>query len=107
MPLGGVLTSAAGAPLQQARGNDSDRAAQDVSSQQRGDKLGDRADAAAGVGQTEEDQGSAERDADGRRMWERSPEGKSQQENTDEQHQPPPPVKDPTGNAGNALDLTG
>ena len=108
--LGGVLGSAAGSQLQQTRGKDTDRASQDVGNQQRSDKLGDKAEAAAGVGQTEEDQGTAERDADGRRMWEGSPEGNSpdEQENAEpddeqQEHQ----AKDPTGNTGNALDLTG
>ncbi len=63
-PLGGVLGSAAGSQLQQTRGSDKDRAAQDVGSQQTADKLGAHADRAAGVGQAEEDQGASERDAD-------------------------------------------
>ncbi|MCG8585564.1 MAG: hypothetical protein MI757_12710 [Pirellulales bacterium] len=108
-PLGGVLGSAAGSQLQQTRGKDTDRASHDVGNQQRADKLGDRAEAAAGIGQTEEDQGTAERDADGRKMWERSPDGDAQQQQpegevTDQQSRN---AKDPSGAAGNALDLTG
>ena len=109
-PLGGVLGSAAGSQLQQTRGKDSDRAASDVGNQQRSDRLADRASAAAGVGQTEEDQGTAERDADGRRMWEGSPDGSSQDQSTDEQDQEQQQqgrAKDPTGNTGTSLDLTG
>jgi hypothetical protein len=110
VPVGGVLSSAAGSQLQQTHGKDTDRASQEVSSQQRGDKLGDHADMAAGVGQTEEDQGTSERDADGRKMWEGPPQDNSQeQQQNDEQHseQQEHQPKDPTGEAGNALDLTG
>ena len=62
----------------------------------------------AGVGQTEEDQGTSERDADGRKMWEGRPDGQSQEQGKDEHNnQQQHKSKDPTGNAGNSLDLTG
>ena len=108
-PLGGVLGSAAGSQLQQSRGSDSDRAAQDVGSQKRADKLGDHADSAAGIGQTEEDQGTSERDADGRKMWEGRPDDQSKEQAGDGQddQQQQSKAKDPTGNSGTELDLTG
>lgn len=107
-PLGGVLAGAAGSQLAQTKGSDVERAAQDTGQQQRTDKLAQQADAAAGVGQTEEDQGTEERDADGRRMWEGPPDGSGQEQPGDEhQQQRKRQAKDPTGTAGNSLDLTG
>jgi len=103
--LGGVVGSAAGAPLSQTSGSDTERTQKDASASQRQVEGEKKAESAAGIGQTEEDQGTSDRDADGRRLWENqsSEENKSEDSNSE----PPRQAKDPTGNSGNALDLTG
>ena len=113
-PLGGIPASAAGAPLSQARGSDAERNAQDVNSSERRSQSADKAQKAAGIGQTEGDQEASERDADGRRLWE-DPPGAGTEDQAAEEKQPDetatpatkPPTKDAYGHAGNQLDLTG
>jgi hypothetical protein len=108
-PLGGVVGSAAGAPLSQTAGSDSERVQRDSVAQQRHADASQRAERAAGIGQTEQDQESSERDADGRRPWELSiSSDKSKDQPTD----PLAPIltrqsKDATGQSGTQLDLTG
>lgn len=104
-PAGGIAGSAAGAPLQ-SKGADSDRAAQEATAQQRQVDSQQAAEKASGVGQTEEDQETSERDADGRRLWEGDAETPSEPR-ADEQENPPGGSKDPTGESGNLLDLSG
>ena len=102
----GAFASAAGAPLSQLAGAETERASKDASVQQRQAKSNAKSEAAAGIGETEQDQGTSERDADGRRLWELPPEAARPGEEplpSVEHHQ----VKDPTGIAGNSLDLTG
>ncbi|MCA9247524.1 MAG: hypothetical protein KDA42_10425 [Planctomycetales bacterium] len=108
-PSSGILGSAAGAPLAQTKGNETTRASQQGSAQQRQLQNEKAADDAAGVGQTQEDQGASERDADGRRLWERAPErhdAETHPEETESAHEPPK-VSDPKGEAGGQLDLSG
>ena len=69
-PMSGVVGSAAGAPLSQTAGSETERAQKDSSAHQRQVEKDKKAADAAGIGQTEEDQGTSERDADGRRFWE-------------------------------------
>ncbi|WP_428305380.1 hypothetical protein [Lacipirellula sp.] len=102
----GAFASAAGAPLSQLAGAETERASKDAAVQQRQAKSDAKSEAAAGIGETEQDQGTSERDADGRRLWELPSEaGRPGAEPAPpiEHHQ----VKDPTGIAGNSLDLTG
>ncbi|WP_442484696.1 hypothetical protein [Aeoliella sp. SH292] len=106
--FGGIQGSAAGAPLSQVRGGDADRAQQSTASERvaTADK---KSEMASGIGTTEADQEAGERDADGRRLYEDTGE---QQSAGDEATEPsaagePPKVKDPTGQAGTQLDLTG
>ena len=66
---------------------------------------GDRqAENAAGVGTTEGDEAAGDRDADGRRLWERPTTPKPALSEDDETTAP---TKDPTGQSGSLLDLTG
>ena len=104
-PMSGVVGSAAGAPLSQTAGSETERAQKDSSAHQRQVETDKKAADAAGVGQTEEDQGTAERDADGRRFWEgdQQPTPDQAGEETEATRQ----AKDPTGSSGNSLDLTG
>lgn len=104
-PMGGVFGSAAGAPLSQTKGSESERAQRDVAAQQRESDTAQQAEQAAGIGQTDEDQGTSERDADGRRPWEIVARTNQDEEasNSEEHRQ----SKDLTGAAGTQLDLTG
>lgn len=101
----GTIGSVTTGQLQQTRSADADRAAQEVARQARTAASGQRAENAAGVGETEQDEATSERDADGRRLWERQ-DGRPPQEES-----PPPqePVasRDPTGQSGTQLDLSG
>ena len=108
-PMSGVVGSAAGAPLSQTSGSETERAQKDASAHQRQVDTDKKAADAAGIGQTEEDQGTSERDADGRKMWEGQPDGKSKEHAGEGQknQQQQSKAKDPTGNSGNELDLTG
>jgi len=107
LPLSGIVSSAAGAPLSQTAGSETERAQKESQSQGRQVDAQQMAERASGIGQTNEDQESSERDADGRRPWE-FPARRGNAENEGE------PVasagrqsKDTTGECGNQLDLTG
>ncbi len=105
-PMPGILGSGAGAPLAQTKGSETDRAAQDAAASERQVHTDEHAADVAGVGQTEQDEQASDRDADGRLILVES-EKKKQDDMSD------PPVtderlsKDPTGQSGNQLDLTG
>jgi len=108
LPLGGIISSAAGAPLSQTQGSETERAQKDSLAQSRQVEAKQKADAAAGIGHTEQDQESSERDADGRRFWEASTkqeapprDGEAPSEQSTRQS------KDATGQSGTKLDLTG
>ncbi len=105
-PLPSVAAGASGTTLAQAKGADLDRAQQESASHQRRIEAEQRAENAAGIGQADgEDHESSERDADGRRPWEIGGRTRSPDAHADE---PPTRLgKDPTGQAGTLLDLTG
>ena len=108
-PMSGMLGSAAGAPLSQTKGSETERAQKDSVARQRQADSDAKAEKASGVGETTEDQGVSERDADGRRLWEQT-QGKGEESPDDlnaAASEPPRQAKDPTGNSGNSLDLTG
>lgn len=98
-----VNASAAGAPLSQKAGA-TERTKQDSSAQQRTEQADLKAEEASGIGHTEEDQETSERDADGRRLWEA---GREAEEEATTEEKPSKRAKDPTGEMGNSLDLTG
>ena len=106
-PLGGIVTSAAGAPLSQTAGSETERVQKDALSQQRQTDSSQQAERAAGIGQTDEDQQSSERDADGRRLWEAptKPQTKAAKEETTATVARQ--SKDASGQSGTQLDLTG
>ena len=108
-PLGGVAGSVAGSPLAQTKGSEPERAQQDAAGQQRRIESGQKADSAAGIGETDgEDHEAADRDADGRRSWEPPPEATSSDETQQQDDQSPQrQSKDATGESGNLLDLSG
>jgi hypothetical protein len=107
-PLGGLAGSVAGTSLAQAKGADIERAQNEANSHERRVQTDRKADNAAGIGATDgEDHEAAERDADGRRIWEDtrrkqgddSPEARAEPE--------PPRTQDATGQSGTLLDLSG
>lgn len=103
----GAFSSAAGAPLAQTSGTETERSQKDSAVRERRADGQTKSERAAGIGTTEQDQGAEDRDADGRRMWEQT--GKKQEAVDADaaagelQRQ----AKDPTGQSGSALDLTG
>jgi hypothetical protein len=109
-PLGGIAGSAAGVPLSQSAGSETERAQKDAHAQHRQVDTEQRAERAAGIGQTDKDQESSERDADGRRLWEAPAEPADDDQNDDATNAAgvsPRQSKDATGQSGTHLDLTG
>jgi len=104
----GIIGGLAGTQLPQ-RAAEVEKAQHEAADQTRAVQAEQRAEQAAGIGQTEEDSQASERDADGRRPWEERTKGKAQS--------PQPPsaeaspaihrAKDPTGACGGQLDLMG
>ena len=103
--LGGIAASVAGTPLAQAKGSEVERAGQDAGVVQRKVQSDQKAESAAGIGETDgEDHETAERDADGRLPW----QARRLPEKTDvEAAHTPATSKDSTGQSGNLLDLSG
>jgi hypothetical protein len=108
-PLGGIIGSTAGAPLSQTAGSETERLQKDSLAQNRQVEANQKAERAAGIGQTEQDQESAERDADGRRLWEAplDPAKAKTAEESAEAASAARQSKDATGQSGTQLDLTG
>jgi len=106
-PMSGVLGSAAGAPLSQTAGSETERAKTDSNAKQREVNNDTKAEKAAGVGQTEGDEGPKDRDADGRKLWEDNANPDKQEKSQVVEPEPPRQVKDPTGQSGGELDLMG
>jgi len=100
-PMGSVVGSAAGAPLSQASGPEAERLKKEASAQSREVDGKEKAEKTSGIGQTEQDEGASDRDADGRQFWQQA------EANSEEQAEPPRQAKDLTGNSGSSLDLTG
>lgn len=103
-----ILNAIAGSSLAQARGTESERGQNLAAAENRQSQYAEKAERAAGVATTEQDQETEERDADGRRMWEKSPRhGSTASDSADAAPMAPPPSRDVTGQAGNQLDLSG
>ena len=108
-PLGGIGASAAGSPLSQTKGSDVERAQEETGAQQRRVQSEKKAESASGIGETDgEDHETADRDADGRRLWEGSPESPAAEDaqgSADAAGKRQ--SKDASGQSGNLLDLSG
>jgi hypothetical protein len=107
VPLGGVVGSAAGSQLSQTTGSDNERAQKESVGQERQLNTTQRAEQSAGIGQTERDQETTERDADGRRLWEAPLEPGKDDADQPDGHPAAKQSKDTTGQCGGQLDLTG
>ena len=107
----GIPGSMAGSPLAQSHGSDVDRAQHETSDQARRTGTQKQAEKASGIGQTEQDEQTSDRDADGRRPWELGREdgaaaGEEDSLGSDE-HGEKRQSRDPTNQSGNELDLSG
>jgi type II secretory pathway pseudopilin PulG len=102
----GIVGGLAGTALPQ-RAADADRVQRETVEQQRAVESSAQAENAAGIGQTEEDSQTAERDADGRRPWEQAPRAEEKPADTPPAAPHIPISKDPTGACGGQLDLVG
>ncbi len=105
--LGGIVGSAAGAPLSQTAGSETERAQKDSAAQHRQIDANQKAEQAAGIGQTEQDQESSDRDADGRRLWEGPANSAKDAKNEEAPDALLRQSKDATGQSGTQLDVTG
>ena len=102
----GIVGSLAGTALTQ-KVAEIDKTQRDAADAARQSDAATRAQSAEGIGQTEEDSETGERDADGRRLWERTAMKISEKEDTPASTQDAALAKDPAGISGGVLDLTG
>jgi hypothetical protein len=105
----GIVGSLAGTPMAQ-KGPEADKVQKETVDRSRQTGAEARAESAAGIGQTEEESQASERDADGRRLWERQLDEAPAAESTappPSEPTAPPAAKDPTGNCGTLLDIRG
>ncbi len=105
----GVIGGLSAVPLAQ-KGADVERSQQASIQQQRHVASEQKAESAAGIAETDSEQEVSERDADGRRLWEKmggkkvaAPAAESAAPDVDPTHQ----SIDLTGESGGQLDLTG
>lgn len=105
-PMSALPASAAGVPLSQTKGAETERGLQQAATAERQSHAEKKAEAASGIGQTEGDQETSDRDADGRRLWE-DPLDVTQAAQEEAPAEETPRSKDATGEAGNQLDLFG
>lgn len=105
-PLVSIAASMAGTPLAQSRGSDVERANQDSVQVERQVAGELKAELAAGIGVTDQEHETSERDADGRRTWEapakQQPEAAADANTVTERK-----ALDATGQSGTQLDLSG
>lgn len=104
----GIVGSLAGTALVQ-QSADVDKTQRDAADAARQTEATARAESAEGIGQTEEESQAGERDADGRRLWERKGKTPVVDEDAEIAASTPAEVlaKDPAGISGGTLDLTG
>lgn len=103
MSVGPSTFAASLASLSQARGSETERTQHDSAAKERQITSDRQAESAAGVGTTEGDEAAGDRDADGRRLWERPPAPKPTEPNEEEASG----TKDASGQCGSLLDLSG
>jgi hypothetical protein len=102
----GVIGSLTATPLPQKTA-ETDKTVREATDEARETEAARAAEAASGIGQTEEDSQAAERDADGRRLWERSAKPPAGEAKPEAPADSQPLAKDPSGEAGGAVDLLG
>jgi hypothetical protein len=102
----GIVGGLAGTAVPQ-RAAEAERVQRETTEQGRAAEAGEKAENAAGIGQTEEDSQASERDADGRRLWEKQDGPKKKPAELVDSESRVPVAKDPTGTCGGELDLVG
>jgi hypothetical protein len=106
----GIATGASATPLAQPAAGQSQQADTAAGAARRAEAV-QRAELAEGVGETEEKTDTQDRDADGRRPWERpqrrAPNSNPVQPAEEAASTEPPRAPDPTGQSGQLLDLCG
>ncbi len=102
-PAAGIVASAAGAPLAQTPATSAARAGQSAA-QQRAQFSAKQVEKASGIGQTSQDEGCADRDADGRRFWET--DAPTASDNVSDSSDSPL-TKDASDDRGRQIDLIG
>ena len=102
----GIASSLASSVLPQ-RASEADKVQRETTEQSRALDAAQSAASAGGIGETEEDAQTSERDADGRRPWEQPAEATAKLEQTTNANPGEPASKDPSGACGNLLDLVG
>jgi hypothetical protein len=104
----GIVATAAATQLAQTRGSEIERVQQETAVHERATESTAEAEAAEGIGATNEEQATSDRDADGRRPWEIGPqESHGDSANIPSDSTSLHRAKDPTGQAGSQLDLSG
>ena len=107
-PLPPLFSSIAGAPLSQTSGSEVERSKKEAQAHSRIADAEAKAVDAAGIGKTSGEEKASDRDADGRRLWETHNHDKNPETSSETLPlAPPKPVKDPRGESGSQLDLTG
>jgi len=103
----GIVGSLAGTALTQ-KAAEVDKTHRDAADAARQTDAAQRAESAEGIGQTEEESQAGERDADGRRMWERPTKKSPEAEAVEAASTAATAVaKDPEGTSGGIVDLMG
>lgn len=102
----GIVGGLAGTALPQ-RAAETDKVSRETVEQSRAAEATEKAADAAGIGQTEEDAQTSDRDADGRRLWEQPADARHPANKTAAQDLTVPLAKDPSGTCGKLLDLLG
>ena len=97
--------SVAGSELSQRLGSEVERSKHEADNQTRQISAEKHAEKSAGLGETEGDEATSDRDADGQRIWE-DMGGHDQTEDGDQQQQERK-SKDPDGESGSHLDISG
>ena len=103
----GMMGSVAGSQLPQATGTDVDKAKQTTANQSRQSESTKNAERAASLGEAEQDQEASDRDADGRRLWEAAPEKQDASADENQTDDGASRSRDPSGQRGENLDLSG
>ena len=101
----GITSSLAGSPQSKSSGTDVVQRQQEASNSARELHMDRKAESASGIGETEQDESTSDRDSDGRRMWERKPPREGQ--STDLAGPDHSPGPDTANGKGQHLDLNG
>jgi hypothetical protein len=102
----GIVGSLAGTAISQ-RAAEAERTERETSVEKRAAEATEKAEKAAGIGETEEDSQASERDADGRRLWEEPGQAQKKKMSPEPTESAAPLTKDPSGACGSTLDLVG